>query len=89
MIWVMGNELTGPAATWIVTVLLTSITVLLGLIAWFLRREIQNNDKAHDDLRRDVKKLLEGNVAWVTGIGRRLENIENMLLPGRRTDRGA
>ena len=67
----MTNELTGAAA-WIVPVLLTSITFLLGLVVWFLRREILNNDKAHDRLERkievvesDVKKLLEGNVAWV------------------------
>ena len=78
----MTDDLTNVAA-WIVPALLTSITLLLGLIVWFLKREIGNNDKAHAELRSeiqatrtelrsdiqivdsDVKKLLEGNVAWV------------------------
>ena len=61
----MVNGLDGAVTAWIVTALLTVITLLLGMMAWFLRREILNNDKAHDELRRDVKKLLEGDVAWV------------------------
>ena len=61
----MVNGLDASVTAWIVTALLTTITILLGMMAWFLRREITNNDKAHDELRRDVKKLLEGDVAWV------------------------
>ena len=41
------------AAAWIVA-------ALLGIIVWFLRREIGNNNEAHAELRGDVKKLLEG-----------------------------
>ena len=36
------------------------VVVLFGVIAWFLRREINNNDKAHRELNADVKRLLEG-----------------------------
>ena len=48
------------------------IAVLSAVIAWFLRREIRNNDEAHKELRADVKKLLEGNVAWVQSLLKRL-----------------
>ena len=37
-----------------------AVVVSLVVIAWFLRREIRNNDAAHTELRGDVKKLLEG-----------------------------
>ena len=102
----MTDELTGAAA-WIVPALLAIIASLIGMMVWFLRREIRNNDKAHGDLKNDirtthdrlerkietvesdVKKLLEGNVVWITEIGRRLALIENALLSGRRDDRGA
>ncbi len=46
-----------PAA---VSVAAWVIAGLLGLVVWFLRREIKNNDAAHTELRGDVKKLLEG-----------------------------
>ena len=36
------------------------IAALLGIVVWFLRREVKNNDEAHTELRGDVKKLLEG-----------------------------
>ncbi|MXW34874.1 MAG: hypothetical protein F4X11_26070 [Acidobacteria bacterium] len=44
------------------------IAALLGVIAWFLRRELKNNDAAHAELRGDVKKLLTGDVEWVKTI---------------------
>ena len=57
------------------TALLAAIALLLGVIAWFLRREIRNNDAAHrelradiQELRGDVKKLLAGDVAWVQAL---------------------
>jgi hypothetical protein len=47
------------------TVVLAIIAALLGVIAWFLRRELKNNDAAHRDLgtrvdgvAKDVKTLL-------------------------------
>ena len=36
------------------------MVVRFGVIAWFLRREINNNDKAHRELNADVRRLLEG-----------------------------
>ena len=57
------------------TAALAAIAVLVGVIAWFLRREIRNNDGAHQELRADirelrgdVKKLLAGDVAWVQAL---------------------
>ena len=62
-------------AAWAGTALLAAIAVLVGVVAWFLRREIRNNDAAHQELRADikelrgdVKKLLAGDVAWVQAL---------------------
>ena len=62
-------------AVWAGTALLAAIALLLGVIAWFVRREIRNNDTAHQELRADikelrgdVKKLLAGDVAWVQAL---------------------
>lgn len=59
----------------VVTFLLGSITILLGIVAWFLQREIKNNDEAHrqlkasiDETRRELKadvKTVEANVKTV------------------------
>lgn len=58
-----------------VTVLLGVIAGLLGVIGFFLHRELGNNDRAHSDLETDlramdtsIKKLLEGDVAWVRAL---------------------
>ena len=55
------------AAAWIGTGLLGAIALLIGAVVWFLRRELAKNDKAHAELRgdiriveTDIKKLLEG-----------------------------
>ena len=60
------------AAVWTGTGLLGVIALLLAAVAWFLRRELTNNDKAHTELRgdiktveNDIKKLLSGEVPWV------------------------
>lgn len=53
------------AALWVGTGLLGIIATLGLVIAWFLRREIRNNDATHAELRRSVDKLLEGDVGWV------------------------
>ncbi len=55
-------------ATWIGAALLTALTALVALVLWFLRREIQNNDKAHEKLQTDVRKLLTGDVPWVRSL---------------------
>ena len=52
------------AMTWV----LASIGVLLAVIAYFLRRELNSNDEAHRELRADVKRLLSGDVAWVKAL---------------------
>ena len=52
-------------AAWIGAALLTALTALAALVLWFLRREIQNNDRAHEKLQADVQKLLTGDVPWV------------------------
>ena len=58
---------------------LAAIVVLLGIIAWFLRREIKNNDAAHAELRADVKRLLTGDVPWVTALNNRMASLENRM----------
>ena len=55
-------------AVWAGTALLAAVVLLLGVIAWFLRREIRNNDAAHQELRGDVKKLIDGDAAWVQAL---------------------
>ena len=60
------------AAAWVITILLGVLAGLFGVIVWFLRREIRNNDAAHQELRTDIKKLLEGDVAWIKAVMARL-----------------
>ena len=55
------------AAAWVVAALLAAIGGLTAFVAWFLRREVNNNDAAHTELRGDVKKLLEA-VGRIEGI---------------------
>ena len=59
---------------------LAAIVVLLGIIAWFLRREIKNNDAAHAELRADVKKLLTGDVPWVASLNNRIDRLHDLVL---------
>lgn len=49
------------AAAWV-------IVALLAVVAWFVRREINNNDVAHTEMRADVKKLLTGDAAWIRSL---------------------
>lgn len=58
---------------------LAAIVVLLGIIAWFLRREIKNNDAAHAELRADVKRLLAGDVPWVTSLSNRIDRLYDRI----------
>ncbi len=64
---------------------LAAIVVLLGIIAWFLRREIKNNDAAHAELRADVKKLLTGDVPWVASLNNRIDRLHDLML-GRQAE---
>ena len=66
--------ITAQTAAVSVTALATTAAaaILLGIVAWFVRREIKQNDDAHKALQQDiktvesdVKKLLAGDVAWV------------------------
>ena len=59
-------------AAWAMAGVLAVMAALIGVIGWFLRREIIKNDQAHDEMKgdiktveSDIKKLLEGDVAWV------------------------
>ena len=68
----------GAAVAWLLGV----IAVLLGVVVWFLRREITNNDSAHKELRSDfkrvesdVKKLLTGDVPWVVTLNARVDTL--------------
>jgi hypothetical protein len=51
------------------------ITLLVVIVGGLLRRELRLNDRAHENLRNDikavdsdVKKLLSGDVAWVKSL---------------------
>ena len=51
----------------VATFLLGIITLLLGIVAWFLQREIKSNDEAHkqlkagiDGTRRELKAEIDG-----------------------------
>jgi hypothetical protein len=71
---------------------LAAIVVLLGIIAWFLRGEIKNNDTVHvelradvKELRADVKKLLTGDVPWVASLNNRIDRLYDLML-GRQAE---
>ena len=59
---------------------LAAVVVLLGIIAWFLRREIKNSDAAHAELRTDVKRLLTGDVPWVASLNNRIDGLHDLIL---------
>lgn len=62
-------------AAWAATALLGGIALLSGIVAWFLRRELGNNDKAHDALRKDIKTVESDIKKLLEGLGR----VEGML----------
>ena len=66
------------SSTVAVTGLLAIIAGLLGLVAWFLQREIKNNDEAHRELGRRIGKVEEvvnGHTASLVRIEAHLENL--------------
>ncbi len=47
----------GMVAEWIMAVLSVIATALLGVMLWFLRRTIVENDRAHDEFRKNIVRL--------------------------------
>ncbi len=66
---------------------LAAIVVLLGAIAWFLRREIENDDAAHAEPGTDVKRLLTGDVPCVAPLDNGIGRLHD-LMPGRQAEGG-
>ena len=72
-----------PAAA--ITFLLGSIAILLGIVVWFLQREIKSNDEAHrqlkagiDETRRELKadvKTIETDVKQLLAGQLRIEGL--------------
>lgn len=61
--------------------LLSACVALLGIIGWFLHREIKKIDTAHEKLNTNTQRLLEGDVPWVRNLNASIESL------GRRIDR--
>ena len=76
-----------------VTFLLGSITILLGIVVWFLQREIKSNDEAHkqlkagiDETRRELKadvKTVEADVKQLLAGQSRIEGLLEGMVGGR------
>ena len=58
--------------------------VLLGIIAWFLRREMTRNETAHRDLHTSVEWLLGGNVEWIRSVSERVNKTYDRIDQVRR-----
>jgi len=76
----------GAAVPWVLGIVGTVFLALLGVIVWFLRREIGRNDEAHAGLRsdievveKDVKMLLAGDVPWVKGMRLEIANLRDEI----------
>ena len=65
---------------WVAAVVGTLIAALLGIITWFLRREMAKNDKA----QTSVQRLLEGNVEWIRSLGERVNKTDDKIDQVRR-----
>ena len=62
-------------AAWAVAGVLAVMAALIGVSGWFLRREIVKNDKAHDEMKRDIKTVESDIKKLLAGLGR----VEGML----------
>lgn len=60
------------------------IAALLGVIAWFLRREMLRNETTHRDLTTSAHRLLEGNVEWIRSLGERVNRTNDKIDQVRR-----
>ena len=65
----------GAAVAWLLGV----IAVLLGVVVWFLRREIKNNDEAHRDLGQRIGKVADAVRQLLVGQARIEGLLEGML----------
>lgn len=63
---------------WVAGVAGAVITALLGIIAWFLRRQIIKSDKTE----ASVQRLLEGNVEWIRSLSERVNETDDKNRPG-------
>ncbi|MCY4509739.1 MAG: hypothetical protein OXG35_22655 [Acidobacteria bacterium] len=73
-------SLSSPAAS---TALLAIIAALLGFALWFLQREIRNNDKAHQELKADIKSV-EADVKQLLAGQSRIEGLlEGLIVQGK------
>ena len=69
---------------WVVAVVGAVVAALLGIIAWFLRREMTRNETAHRDLHTSVQRLLEGNVEWIRSVSERVNKTDDKIDQVRR-----
>ena len=60
------------------------IAALLGVVAWFLRREMLRNETTNRDLTTSVHKLLEGNVEWIRSLSERVNRTDDKIDQVRR-----
>lgn len=65
---------------WAIAVVGAVFTALLGIITWFLRREITKNDKT----QASVQRLLEGNVEWIRSLSERVNKTDDKIDQVRR-----
>ena len=58
-------------AAWAMAGVLAVMAALIGVIGWFLRREIVKNDQAHDEMKGDIKTV-ESDIRKAAGGRRRM-----------------
>lgn len=61
------------AMTWV----LAGIGVLLAIIAWFLRREITNNDRAHTVLSENIDKVSSDTSYAHTVLSKKIDRVSS------------
>ena len=65
---------------WAAAVVGAVVAALLGIITWFLRREITKNDRT----QASVQTLLEGNVEWIRSLSERVNKTDDKIDQVRR-----
>ena len=69
---------------WVVGAAGAAIATLLGVILWFLRREMNRNETTHRELTTSVQKLTEGNVEWIRSLSDRVNRTDDKIDQVRR-----